>query len=71
MTTFGGRPHWAKPHHLGPSQLRSLYPHFDEFVAILEKVDPTGMFRNEYIRRHFFGERGPCVDARMFKQFRS
>lgn len=71
MSSFQGRPHWAKPHQLGPNHLRALYPRFDAFIAVLEKVDPKGMFRNEYIRRHFFGEQGPCVDARLFKQFKA
>ncbi|CAG7851354.1 L-gulonolactone oxidase Short=LGO; AltName: Full=L-gulono-gamma-lactone oxidase; Short=GLO [Serendipita indica DSM 11827] len=68
MSSYDGRPHWAKPHHLGPHQLRRLYPHFDDFVAVLERVDPMGMFRNENVRRHIFGERGPAIDPRLFKQ---
>jgi len=50
-----GRPHWAKAHQLQPEGLRKLYPHFDDFVKVIEEVDPNGMFRNEYIQRHIFG----------------
>lgn len=71
MTSFSGRPHWAKPHNLGPAQLRTLYPHFDEFINVLERVDPTGMFRNENIKRHIFGEQGSLVSARLFKQHKA
>jgi L-gulonolactone oxidase len=65
----GGRPHWAKAHHLRPETLRKLYPRFDDFVQVLERVDPNGMFRNEYVQRHIFGKRGPKVNGRVFKAF--
>jgi len=70
MTSFSGRPHWAKPHSLGPAQLRPLYPHFDDFVRVLQRVDPLGILRNECIRRHIFGEQGSAVDPRLFKLYR-
>jgi len=66
----GGRPHWAKAHNLRPETLRQLYPRFDDFVRVLEDVDPGGMFRNEYVQRHIFGKTGPEVDGRIFKAFR-
>lgn len=59
-----GRPHWAKSHDLRPEQLRQLYPKFDDFVALLRRVDPEGLFRNEYVQRHIFGK---AVDSRLFK----
>lgn len=67
MGRHGGKPHWAKAHALGPAQIRALYPRFDDYVRVLESVDPAGMFRNEYVRRHIFGERGRAVDGRVFK----
>lgn len=65
-----GRPHWAKSHPLRPHDLRTLYPHFDDFVRVLEEVDPNGIFRNEYVERHIFDKRGPGFDGRVFKRFR-
>ena len=62
-----GRPHWAKPHHLRRDELRALYPCFDDFTRVLDTVDPTGIFRNEYIHRHIMGR---AVDARVFKSIR-
>ncbi|KAJ7692570.1 L-gulonolactone/D-arabinono-1,4-lactone oxidase [Mycena rosella] len=64
VTAHGGRPHWAKAHRLEPAALRALYPRFDDFVRVLRDVDPSGVFQNEYVRRHVFGER---VGARVFK----
>lgn len=69
ISRHGGRPHWAKAHHLRPDALRKLYPRFDDFVRVLGEVDPEGMFRNEYVQRHIFGRRGPDVDGRVFKSY--
>lgn len=63
-----GRPHWAKSHPLRRADLRRLYSRFDDFVRVLEDVDPTGLFRNEYVERHLFDKDGPQYDARVFKR---
>lgn len=62
-----GRPHWAKTHGFKPPALRELYPKFDDYVQVVESVDPDGLFRNEYIRRHVFGEVGEQVGAKVYK----
>jgi L-gulonolactone oxidase len=67
LTRYGGRPHWAKAHHLRPDDLRKLYPRFDDFRAVLERVDPHGMLRNEYVERHIFGAVEPRCDERVFE----
>ncbi|KAJ3937682.1 MAG: gulonolactone oxidase Lgo1 [Lentinula lateritia] len=65
LSVYQGRPHWAKAHKIGPQEFRTLYPHFEDFLQVLQKVDPKGLFRNEYMQRHFFGL---PVDGRLFKQ---
>ncbi|KAF9491105.1 gulonolactone oxidase Lgo1 [Pleurotus eryngii] len=55
LSKYQGRPHWAKAHNLRPDTLRKMYPRFDDFIRVLEDVDSTGMFRNDYINRHIFG----------------
>ena len=62
---YQGRPHWAKAHQMRPSKLRELYPHFDDFLRVVQHVDPNGMFRNAYIERHFFGQ---PISTRVFKR---
>jgi L-gulonolactone oxidase len=64
VARHGGRPHWAKAHHFTPATLRKLYPHFDDFLRVLRDVDPEGVFRNEYVRRHVLGEE---IGERVFK----
>lgn len=65
LIRHGGRPHWAKSHPLRTSELRPLYPRFDDFVRILQEVDPEGVWRNEYVDRHLFDKE---VDGRVFKR---
>jgi len=60
-----GRPHWAKSHKLGPEDFRKLYPRFEDFLQMLQEVDPKGLFRNEYMQRHVFGR---PIDRRVFKR---
>ena len=60
----GGRPHWAKAHHLRPADLRAMYPRFDDFSAVLHRIDPSGVMRNEYVARHILGEN---IGERIFK----
>lgn len=62
-----GRPHWAKSHPLTRDDLRRLYPRFEDFIRVLDDVDPQGLFRNEYVERHLFDKRGPQYSPRVFK----
>jgi L-gulono-1,4-lactone dehydrogenase len=45
-----GRPHWGKLHTLKADQLRLLYPRFDHFVTIRDRLDPGRTFDNAYLR---------------------
>jgi hypothetical protein len=47
---YSVRPHWGKTHYLRSKHLRSALPHFDDFIHVREKLDPTGMFMNQYLR---------------------
>ncbi len=51
MRSFGGRPHWGKMHSADAQTLRELYPRFDEFLAVRERLDPDRAFRNAYLDR--------------------
>jgi L-gulonolactone oxidase len=52
MRSLGGRPHWAKAHGLVHEDLARLYPHLDDFLDVRQQLDPSGLFLNEYLRRH-------------------
>jgi FAD/FMN-containing dehydrogenase len=51
VATVGGRPHWGKLHTLDADRLRTLYPHFGDFVKIRDEADPAGRFANPYLDR--------------------
>lgn len=51
MLSYGGRPHWGKMHSLGSEQLRELYPNFDRFTAVRDRLDPVRLFTNPYLER--------------------
>jgi len=48
---YDGRPHWGKIHTLDAEALRALYPRFDDFLKVREKLDPQGTFCNDYLDR--------------------
>jgi L-gulono-1,4-lactone dehydrogenase len=51
MLRHNGRPHWGKMHTLDAAALRTRYPHFDDFVALRDRLDPDRMFANTYLTR--------------------
>ena len=51
LGSYGGRPHWGKMHTLDAERLRPRYPRFDDFVALRDTLDPTGVFANPYLDR--------------------
>jgi L-gulonolactone oxidase len=48
---LGGRPHWGKMHYRDAESLRPVYPLFDEFVALRDRLDPQRVFANAYTER--------------------
>ena len=55
LASFAARPHWGKLFAAQVSELGSLYPKFNNFIALADRLDPAGKFRNEYLRRTVFG----------------
>jgi FAD/FMN-containing dehydrogenase len=50
---YGGRPHWGKKHTMTASQLQPLYPQWDNFLKLREKMDPHGIFLNDHLKELF------------------
>ena len=48
---LGGRPHWGKLHYRDADSLRKVYPKFDDFLAVRERLDPARVFTNGYLNR--------------------
>ena len=51
MRDHDGRPHWGKMHTRTAADLRPAYPHFDDFLAVRDRLDPERRFANEYLAR--------------------
>lgn len=51
FTERGGRPHWGKHHFRTAAELASLYPEWDAFQAVRDRLDPERTFTNAYIER--------------------
>lgn len=51
LLDHSGRPHWGKMHTLTASELRERYPHFEEFCAVRDELDPDRVFANTYLER--------------------
>ncbi|MBC9226110.1 FAD-binding protein [Aeromicrobium sp. 636] len=46
-----GRPHWGKMHTLGSDHFRKVYPRFDDFLGVRDRLDPGRKFTNDYLRQ--------------------
>ncbi|WP_232819001.1 D-arabinono-1,4-lactone oxidase [Homoserinimonas sp. OAct 916] len=51
LRSFGGRPHWGKMHTQDAESLRQVYPHFDNFIELRDRLDPERLFANRYLDR--------------------
>ena len=51
MDEYARRPHWGKRHYQTAESLRERYPQWDRFQAVRERLDPQGVFANDYTRR--------------------
>jgi FAD-linked oxidoreductase len=51
MREYGGRPHWGKRHYRTASELAGLYPEWERFQAVRARLDPSGVFANDYADR--------------------
>ncbi len=50
---YGGRPHWGKLHSLTAADFAELYPRWDDFLALRQRLDPDGKFLNPHLKSVF------------------
>ncbi|WP_329474557.1 FAD-binding protein [Kribbella sp. NBC_01484] len=53
VSDYNARPHWGKLHTLTAEDLRTRYPHFDDYLAVRTRLDPQHIFENPYTRQVF------------------
>lgn len=51
MRSYEGRPHWGKRHFRTAEDLRPVYPDFDRFLAVRDRLDPGRTFTNAYVEQ--------------------
>jgi L-gulono-1,4-lactone dehydrogenase len=51
MDRFAGRPHWGKLHFQSAATLAPRYPEWARFSAVRARLDPDGVFANDYLDR--------------------
>lgn len=51
MVAHDGRPHWGKMNTRDADYFRTVYPRFDEFLAVRDRFDPDRVFANPYLER--------------------
>ena len=51
LAPFSARPHWGKLFLAGSAELRPLYARAADFLALAERLDPRGAFRNAWLER--------------------
>lgn len=54
LAPFAPRPHWAKVFAMPGADIRARYPRLADFVALANRLDPTGKFRNGFIDELIF-----------------
>ncbi|MGH2924060.1 MAG: D-arabinono-1,4-lactone oxidase [Solirubrobacterales bacterium] len=58
LGAFAARPHWAKRFRATAADLAPLYPAWDRFAAERARLDPDGLFTNDWTER-VLGASGP------------
>ena len=51
MDDYEGRPHWGKRHFQTAATLAPRYPDWEAFQAVRRRLDPDGVFANDYTDR--------------------
>lgn len=55
LAPMGARPHWGKLFHATAAELAPLYDRRDDFVALADRLDPRGAFRNAWFEERVHG----------------
>ena len=55
LAPMRARPHWGKLFLAGAEGIAGLYERRDDFVRLMERLDPQQKFRNAWLERHVLG----------------
>ena len=55
LAPFGARPHWGKLFLAEAAAIAPLYERAGDFAGLAGRLDPGGVFANDWLRRHLLG----------------
>jgi xylitol oxidase len=55
LAPFHVRPHWGKLFHANAATIATLYERHGDFVRLVERLDPRGAFRNQWLQSRVLG----------------
>ena len=55
LAPFGARPHWGKLFLADAAAAARAYPRLPDFAGLVERLDPRGVFTNDWLRSHVLG----------------
>lgn len=55
LARFEARPHWGKLFLAGAETIGPMYERLGEFAALLDRLDPRGAFRNDWLQARVLG----------------
>ena len=55
LAPLSPRPHWGKLFHAGSATIADRYERLGDFRRLVERLDPRGAFRNDWLERHVLG----------------
>jgi alditol oxidase len=64
LAPFHPRPHWGKLFMMRADTMRRAYARLPDFAALLERLDPRGVFRNRWLETHVLGDGAVATSAR-------
>ena len=55
LMPFGARPHWGKVFLADAAAIAALYERLPDFARLVERLDPRGAFRNDWLETRVLG----------------
>ena len=55
LAPFGARPHWGKLFLADATAIAGLYPRRPDFARLADRLDPRGVFANDWLRERVLG----------------
>jgi xylitol oxidase len=56
LAPLGARPHWGKLFTAGAREIAPLYPRLGDFLELRARLDPRGVFVNDWLQTHLLGD---------------